>query len=80
MEICKRCKNESTCSVSSESDFCLNYEPRPLTNADRIRQMSDEELALHIGCTHVGEWCPHLDDDVKCVDCRLAWLKKEVEE
>ena len=48
MEICKRCKCEATCSAASESDFCLNYEPRPLTNADRIRAMTDEELATFL--------------------------------
>lgn len=45
MEICKRCKYAPTCSAASNSDFCLNYDPRPLTNADGLRASTDEELA-----------------------------------
>ena len=51
----------------------------PTTNADRIRAMSDEELA---------EWheifCPNREDiDLTCTkeschDCWLEWLKEEV--
>lgn len=81
MEICKRCKNEPTCSVSSESDFCLNYEPRPLTNADRIRSMTDEELADWINLLCPPSTLYDLNDDyeLNCKDCWLKWLKKEVD-
>lgn len=80
MEICKRCKYESTCSTASESDFCLNYEPRPLTNADRIRAMTDEELAALFyrqrttdhTCPPGGRNCQH-----SCEKCWLDWLKQE---
>ena len=54
----------------------------PKTNADRIRSMSDEELAEFIfevikGHIHRGikcEICKRND----CVPCWLDWLKQEV--
>ena len=62
----------------------IGYVPtEPKTNADRIRSMTDEELAEFIE----GACCPpvcytkHFDECQKedCVPCWLAWLKKEVE-
>lgn len=46
---------------------------KPLTNADRIRAMSDEELAMFIysGCD--GLECT----GKSCRECWLSWLKKE---
>lgn len=41
-------------------------EPKPLTNADHIRQMSDEELA---------KWLCVMNIDDKCYECWLDWLK-----
>ena len=54
------------------------------TNADRIRAMTDEELAEffvnRMSCT----WCQAVDDDDDCEDrCALTWLdwlKQEVDE
>lgn len=62
-------------------------EPKPQTNADRIRHMSDEELAK----LFVSGWfdgplftCPVKDDgcesDIPCDVCFLNWLKATVEE
>jgi len=52
------------------------------TNADRIRMMSDEELAERMSCFEcVG--CPLCHEDCvgkSCKDAILEWLKKEVEE
>lgn len=51
-----------------------------ITNADRIRAMTDEELTNWI--TYLR--CPHYeDDDYPCDDCEacwLEWLKQECEE
>ena len=48
-----------------------------MTNADRIRAMSDEELAEHfsklIKDTHENEYCEDVND-------WLEWLQSEVEE
>ena len=72
---------------------CPLYNAKPQTNADRIRAMSDEELAKHL---HDIGWDCHLcaehkrlDNepllrgekcDEKCVEHCLAWLKQPAEE
>jgi hypothetical protein len=55
-----------------------------MTNAEKIRQMSDEELALFVSSS---DRCPYGhflgDYDCKCQrceDCWLDWLKQEMEE
>lgn len=60
---------------------CCPYATPPLTNADRIRSMTDEELAIvetaKGGCPHD---CETPDDlDTNCVECWLDWLKQEGE-
>ena len=57
--------------------------PKPQTNADRIRAMSDEELARWIadkvdhgyGCCAPG--CNDCRDNVDCVKPWLDWLQQE---
>lgn len=55
---------------------------KPQTNADRIRSMTDEELAevLFGSCIeHMGvEECSH--PEKACKSCVLDWLKAESEE
>lgn len=57
--------------------------PEPQTNADRIRAMSDEELAkwfLSAGiCIRDFEDCSKCDG-VSCRQCRMNWLKQPAEE
>ena len=66
---------------------------KPQTNADRIRSMSDEELAEFLDNYRpeniANEWCPHLCPDRKDGDCdcpyggyetALGWLKSKVNE
>lgn len=48
-----------------------------MTNADKIRQMSDEELAKIIMCPYNTE--PYLCSRKECNDCCLEWLQKEAE-
>ena len=66
------------------------------TNADRIRSMTDEELANHLYLFHGLEerikFCQNLPEceallntedglpEEKCVGCLLAWLKQPAEE
>jgi len=55
---------------------------KPMTNADRIRQMTDEELAEYLGTDLdgcVGRKCV-IDDNTDCQKCWLDWLKQEVDE
>lgn len=47
-----------------------------MTNADRIRAMTDEEL---LDLIMEGPICPAGNcPDTNCEECRLIWLKKEV--
>lgn len=55
---------------------CESYEV--MTNADRIRSMTDEELAVVIMCPHGIDGSLCLPDH-DCVKCTLEWLKKPVE-
>lgn len=61
----------------------------PQTNADRIRAMSDEELAVVIAWPYLASppWCsehttcPYISEDpTPCDKCALDWLKQEVED
>lgn len=57
-----------------------------LTNGDKLRAMSDEELAewlYNVCCIEEPFECPALSHPQKNVDCReiwLDWLKAEVDE
>lgn len=49
---------------------------KPMTNGDRIRAMSDEELA------ELNTLCPFIDEECTmkgCNACILEWLKQPVE-
>lgn len=64
-------------------DECFEFVDVKHTNADRIRNMSDEELAdtLFNSCLevmHIGE-CPSVDDLGVCEKCILDWLQSEAE-
>ena len=52
------------------------YRTEPITNADRIRAMSDEELAdvvaNGVGCVRKAPHC--MDDD--CTPCIRKWLQQ----
>lgn len=59
---------------------CKNYRTTPITNADKLRAMSDEELAevikhpCDIGNHIPTEWCA----DRNCgYQCSLDWLREE---
>ena len=53
----------------------------PLTNADRIRAMSDEELANIIECPYGNPYFDeHLPCKGSCHDCLLIWLQQPAEE
>lgn len=59
----------------------VNAKQHPQSNADRIRAMTDEEMAIEEtskgGCPHDCEMPDDLDTD--CVRCWLDWLKQEVD-
>nr|DAH99467.1 MAG TPA: hypothetical protein [Caudoviricetes sp.] len=52
------------------------------TNADRIRNMSDEELAELMPCPYMKDQydeCVHGWHDYDCSKCKLEWLQSEAE-
>lgn len=59
-------------------DMCKCREP--MTNADRIRSMSDEELTKVMdrmfGCPDIGD-CKKMSED--CKACWLDWLQQPAE-
>ena len=88
---CRECKyadwdaDGCTCmidgrSVYNASDYtCDQFRPaKSMTNADRIRQMPDDELAEFLTfenfCAH--ETCGFYS----CEKCALKWLQKEADE
>jgi hypothetical protein len=56
--------------------------PKPMTNADKIRAMTDEELAEVIMCPKA--FYERMDcmegSSRKCEECCLEWLKQPAEE
>lgn len=81
-ESCEKCKYRYKSDCEYPCERCVHgcvvkeyYEP--MTNADRIREMSDEELAEHfselIKDTYENEYCKDVND-------WLNWLQSEVEE
>ena len=72
-EDCPHCvfeKTEANCRGCFEWS---NFRPKPITNADRIRSMDDDELVDELlelfACFTAVEWSR---------DMILNWLKKEV--
>ena len=55
---------------------------KPQTNADRIRSMTDEELAIHMMCPNemvLAKIECDKSDRRNCYKCRLNWLRAESE-
>ena len=69
--------------IGYKVDECNNkdclYRIEPITNADRIRAMTDDELAdviaNGVGCVLKAPHCM----DVDCTSCILEWLQQPVE-
>lgn len=86
---CNICINGKRPSYSASCVECglLRKNYKPMTNADRIRRMTDEELAK----LFVSGWfdgplftCPVKDveceSDISCDACFMEWIKAPVEE
>ena len=78
---CGECSLRWACDI--DPNKCNEWpDPAPMTNADRIRAMSDEELAKII------QECPYDRNDYyepcysdeDCFSCFLEWLRKPAED
>ena len=74
---------EKGCYKGGKCHYLGNCEHKVLTNADRIRAMSDEELAEVLGkLVHCGG-CPMRDnckvDNLPCNNVLLEWLQQPAE-
>lgn len=66
-------------------DDMQTFRRNVVTNGDRIRQMSDEQIAeiftADAFCGKMNGEIATISDcsDRKCIDCVLQWLRKEAE-
>lgn len=73
-----------TAYVNDERQGPSHWKPVPVTNSERIRAMSDEEL---IAVFHLEDDCPptHRTNRLcnavdSCIECWLKWFQQPVEE
>ena len=86
MQIAKSCNHKRPCYDDGKCHFTKPCEHQYLTNADRIRAMSDEELAgwiyarIRITLERAGF---SIDEDIpneSVVESTLDWLRQEAKE
>ena len=79
MADCRKCVDRDWCA---EYDDCGLFRPKTMTNADRIRAMTDEELADYF--SELSCWPNAGREDCRgmanCMDCWLDWLKQEADD
>lgn len=87
---CDNCKRHDDCASGSGLVWpCGAYAPKIITNGDRIRAMSDDEMAVFLlssadlcgECQGNGEFCTGYpsNNDCRCVNATKKWLQKLVE-
>ena len=81
MGVCNRAANLVEAVQNYEAEKC----PYKKTNADRIRAMSDEELAEIISSNTLTGACndfgiPHKKCRHNCKECVLTWLQQPAKE
>lgn len=87
---CKTCSFGKTCNVANSHEYkveiCSQYKPvKKMTNADKIRSLSDNELAeiisVNVDCGKCMDYLSPNDCASKlCKSAWLDWLKREVDE
>lgn len=78
----EKCKYAESCGYEfCPCEECIDFEAKVMTNADRIRAMSDEELAKIISCPKrvCDKIVIHVDGITDCDACALDWLKQPAE-
>ena len=90
---CKDCKHDKgkCVGVSRAGSHRYCFEQKAMTNADRIRAMTDEELMDMLYCADSLGWCKNLPEcyrlldtedgvpEEKCKACLAKWLQKPAE-
>lgn len=90
-DICDDCLHKSYCDMAQFGGHnphitaCYHFTQSKHTNADRVRAMTDEELA-ELVCDHACMLCPiegcegRMEEGrEKCKQRWLEWLKQEVD-
>lgn len=84
MNECANCKKYEDCKSGSGLVWpCVAYTPKTVTNAERIRAMSDEELASVVMCPNdasLANISCDKSDHCDCYACILDWLHQPAEE
>lgn len=83
MAECIKCRSFQLCPWATPPEIiCSQFKPTTQTNADKIRAMSDEELAEWLAKHNErSAVCPNFgahDCQALCRQCWLDWLKQEV--
>ena len=88
--VCYNCGGHGFITATYESgqtsDICpvcggIGTHEIQMTNADRIRSMTDEELSNIIECPYGNPYFDeHLPCKGSCHDCLLIWLQQPAEE
>ena len=93
---CESIEKYGDCAVDREQwrgeerpiqcSFCCYYKPI-MTNSEKIRAMTDEELSEFANVDGLTPWCkdrnpcPQMNNDpCDCRPCMLDWLKQECDE
>lgn len=88
-ELCTSCKHRIAPGGWAACDGCIHDEGlkdryEPMTNADRIRNMTDEEMAERISrmahCVYCPVKCGIFCTEEECKAKWLSWLRSPVEE
>ncbi len=80
MSECESCKNKKNYPCPNSCGYmgvCDGFEPKPITNAERIRAMSDEELAEYLDGVCHDLWQMFVKDPKKMW---LDWLRQEAQD
>lgn len=80
MNGCKKCMKLNCCSHGGEGEGCVDY--MPPTNANRLRAMTDEDLAEFIAYEIYAPHCPvrFCQNGIEnCGQCWVKWLRQEIE-
>ena len=82
-----KCPTRHLCGTPEDATFapgsdCDKFNQRvllqPMTNADRVRAMSDDDLAYWIMCPYDSPFCDGTEHN--CIACTKEWLQQPAEE